>query len=96
MRYLLEAIEAKLAFTEDRAPELSEADREERKAALQAVFDHLLAATMPAHLTPTGVYALDDSGIDSAAGASAARRHRARPPLRPWRVTTTASPPKWS
>ena len=67
VRYLLEAIEAELAFTEDRAPELSEADREERKAALQAIFDHLLAATMPAHLAPTGADALDDSGIDSAA-----------------------------
>ncbi len=67
VRYLLEAIESKLAFTEDRAPELSAADREERKAALQAVFDHLLAATMPTHLAPTGACALDDSGIDSAA-----------------------------
>ncbi len=67
VRYLLEAIEAKLAFTEDRAPELSAADREERAAALQAVFDHLLAATMPTHLRPTGADALDDSGIDSAA-----------------------------
>ncbi len=67
VRYLLEAIESKLAFTEDRAPELSAADREERAAALPAVFDHLLAATMPTHLRPTGADALDDSGIDSAA-----------------------------
>jgi hypothetical protein len=67
VRYLPEAIESKLAFTEGRAPELSAADREERAAALQAVFDHLLAATMPAQLRPTGAYALDDSGIDSAA-----------------------------
>ena len=67
VRYLLEAIESKLAFTEDRAPELSAADREERAAALQAVFDHLLAATMPTHLPSTGAYALDDGGIDSAA-----------------------------
>ncbi len=66
-RCLLEAIDAKLAFTEDRAPELSEADREERAGALQRVFDHLLAATMPTHLRPTGAYTLDDSGIDSAA-----------------------------
>ncbi|MDA8297564.1 MAG: hypothetical protein M0004_13445 [Actinomycetota bacterium] len=67
VRYLLEAIEAKLAFTEDRAPELSATDREERAASLQAVFDHLLAATMPTHLPSTGAYVLDDSGIDSAA-----------------------------
>ena len=67
VRYLLEAIEKKLAFTEDRAPSLSEADRAERAEALQRVFDHLLAATMPGHLPPTGAYALDDSGIDSAA-----------------------------
>jgi hypothetical protein len=67
VRYLLEAIEKKLAFTEDRAPALTAVDRAERQEALQNIYDRLLAATMAEHLPTTGAYALDDSGIDSAA-----------------------------
>lgn len=76
VRYLLEAIEKKLAFTEDRAPALSAVDRAERQEALQNIYDRLLAATMAEHLPDSGAYALDDSGIDSAARANAADRPR--------------------
>jgi len=52
VRYLLEAIEKKLAYTHSRVPDLSDADRAERHAALQNIMDKLLAATIPAHLAP--------------------------------------------
>lgn len=67
VRYLLEAIENKLAYTHGRVPDLPEADRAERQAALQNVMDKLLAATVPAHLPQHGRYALDASAIESAA-----------------------------
>lgn len=67
VRYLLEAIEAKLAYTEGRAPKLDKADREERRAALQSVMDKLLGATIPKHLPQHGSYAVDASAIESAA-----------------------------
>jgi hypothetical protein len=74
VRYLLEAIENKLAFTEDRAPALSAVDRAERQEALQNIYYRLLAATMAEHLPDSGAYALDDSGIDSAARGKPAGR----------------------
>lgn len=47
VRYLLEAIETKLAYTEERAPDLSVYDRAERRLALQNIFNRLLAACRP-------------------------------------------------
>lgn len=67
VRYLLEAIEKKLAFTEDRVPELSEVDRVERRQALQRIYDRILAATTPEHLPASGAYATDASAVASAA-----------------------------
>jgi hypothetical protein len=67
VRYLLEAIERKLAFTEDRAPDLSQVDRIERSEALQRIYDRILAATTPDHLPASGAYATDASAISSAA-----------------------------
>lgn len=65
VRYLLEAIEKKLAYTDGRAPDLSEADKEHRAAALQNIADALLAATVPAHLPPADRFALDSTVIES-------------------------------
>lgn len=90
VRYLLEAIETKLAYTDDRVADLSAYDRAERRLALQNIFDRLLAACRPSHLPYSGAYAVDDSGIDSAArgkrrnwpdspdSANNAKRRRAR------------------
>jgi hypothetical protein len=78
VRYLLEAIEHKLAYTHGRAPKLDEADRAERQAALQNIMDKLLAATVPEHLPRHGRYAVDASAIESAARGK--RRLRAVDP----------------
>lgn len=65
VRYLLEAIERKLAHTEGRAPNLSDFDREQRSDALQSVLDKLLAATVPTHLEPATSLALDSTALES-------------------------------
>jgi hypothetical protein len=79
LRYLLSAIEKKLSYTGDRATKqvrvdgcwqtvpLSAAERADREALLQAIMDKLLAATVPAHLPRHGHFAIDASGIESAA-----------------------------
>ncbi|MDX6244516.1 MAG: hypothetical protein QOE76_2239 [Frankiales bacterium] len=65
VRYLLEAIESKLAHTAGRAPTLSDIDRTERADALQHILDELLAATMPTHLPPAQRFALDATALES-------------------------------
>lgn len=75
VRYLLAAIDARLAHTEGQAPDLSEDERQARAGELQRVLDRLLAATMPTHLTHTGAYAVDETAVWSwARGSRAARR----------------------
>ncbi|HEU4675330.1 MAG TPA: hypothetical protein VFS29_05050, partial [Motilibacteraceae bacterium] len=74
VRYLLEAIERKLAHTQGRRPDLADADRAERREALQNIMDKLLAATMPAHLPTHGRYAVDATAIESAARGKRSNR----------------------
>ncbi len=65
VRYLLEALEGKLAATPGRAPDLDDVERAERTDALQSVLDKLLAATMPVHLPPADRFALDATSMES-------------------------------
>jgi hypothetical protein len=62
VRYMLEAIEKKLAYTEGRVPDLPDDDRTTRAAALQSISDWLLAASVLTGRHVNGTYALDDSG----------------------------------
>ncbi len=60
------AIEARLAHTEGRAgSEMDATTRPARAQALQDICDRLLAATMPAHLTHNGAFAVDETGVMS-------------------------------
>ena len=65
MRYLLEAIEKRLAYTEGRRPDLAPEDREERAAALQHVLDKIIEASLPQHLPRPAPLALDGTGLES-------------------------------
>ncbi|MGC8471756.1 MAG: hypothetical protein ACP5PM_05625 [Acidimicrobiales bacterium] len=65
VRYLLEAIERRLAYTEGRAPDLEPEDRELRRAALQHVMDGVLAASPPSSLPSPTDFALDETAIES-------------------------------
>jgi hypothetical protein len=65
VRYLLEALEGKLAATPGRAPDLNDFERGERTDALQSVLDKLLAATMPIHLPAADRFALDATSLES-------------------------------
>lgn len=65
VRYLLEAIERRLAHTQGRVPDLDEADRDTRAVALQNIVNRLLqAAQGNTGQTPT-TFAADATGIDS-------------------------------
>lgn len=65
VRYLLEAIETKLAYTEGRAPKLNNGDRQERQEALQSVMDKLIdAASLDAH-EPADRLALDATALET-------------------------------
>lgn len=65
VRYMLEAIESKLAYTQGRAPFLADADRATRKDALQRVLDLLMEGTLPTHLPRPASVTLDGTGFDS-------------------------------
>ena len=65
VRYMLEALERKLAHGQRRAPDLSDAERETRAGALQHVIDLLISATIPSHLPAPGAYALDGTAVES-------------------------------
>lgn len=60
VRYLLEAIEKRLAYTEGRLPDLAPEDREVRAGALQHVLDKIIEASLPEHLPRPASLALDD------------------------------------
>ena len=63
VRYLLEASERKLAYTEGRRPDLDPEDREARAEALQHVLDEIIEASLPADLPRPGSLALDETAI---------------------------------
>lgn len=63
VRYVLEALERRLAYTPGRVENLSDEERADRSARLQRIVDRLLAATMPQHIVHTGAYALDETGL---------------------------------
>ena len=67
VRYVLEAIERKYAYTAKRRPGLDDPARAERRESFQEVIDQLLAGSIPAHLAGQGRFAVDASAIDSAA-----------------------------
>ena len=67
VRYVMEAIERKYAYTHKRRPNLDDPARQERQESFQEVIDQLLAASIPAHFTRHGRFAVDASAIDSAA-----------------------------
>lgn len=67
VRYVLEAIEKRLAHTQGRAPELSDNDRLLRADALQRILDRIVASSLPAHLPRPSALALDGTAIESAA-----------------------------
>jgi len=65
VRYMLEALERKLAHTQGRAPDLTDGDRNSRQLALQNIMDMLVGATIPDHLPAPASYALDGTAIES-------------------------------
>ena len=65
VRYLLEAIERRLAYTEGRRPDLDPEDREARADALQHVLDEIIEASLPEHLPRPSSFALDGTGLES-------------------------------
>jgi len=67
VRYILEAIERKYAYTAKAMPNLDDPARQERQESFQEVIDQFLAASIPAHLPWQGRFAVDASAIDSAA-----------------------------
>jgi len=67
VRYVLEAIERKYAYTAKRRPGLDDPARVERQESFQEVIDQFLAGSIPAHLVGQGRFAVDASAIDSAA-----------------------------
>ena len=75
VRYLLEASERKLAYTEGRRPDLDPEDREARAEALQHVLDEIIEASLPADLPRPGSLALDETAIESWAKG---KKHLAR------------------
>ncbi len=76
VRYLLEAIERKLAYTEGRRPDLDPEDREARADALQHVLDEIIEASLPADVPRPRSLALDETAIESWAKG---KRRPARP-----------------
>ena len=76
VRYLLEAIERRLAHTDGRAPDLGEADRTIRAAALQRILDRIIASSLPAELPVPSTMALDGTAIDSWARSRFGRKGR--------------------
>lgn len=77
VRYVLEAIERRLAHTQGRAPELRDEDRQRRALALQNILDKIVASSLPDHLQRPSVLALDGTAIESAARPRRARRAEA-------------------
>jgi hypothetical protein len=67
VRYVMEAIERKYAYTGKRRPDLDDPARVERQESFQEVIDQFLAASIPTHLVGQGRFAVDASAIDSAA-----------------------------
>lgn len=65
IRYPLEQLEMKLAATQGRAPDLSEADQHGREQALQNIVDLVIGMTVPTHLPTVKAVALDASGIEA-------------------------------
>ena len=65
VRYLLEAIERRLAYTEGRCPDLAPEDREARAGALQHVLDKVIEASLPERLPRPASLALDGTGLES-------------------------------
>jgi hypothetical protein len=82
VRYVMEAIERKYAYTHKRRPDLDDPARQERKECFQEVIDQLLAASIPAHFAWQGRFAVDASAVDSAARGKrmpkGAKKERAR------------------
>ena len=65
VRYMLEAIETKLAFSEGRVPDLADDDRANRADALQRVLDLIVAGSIPDHLPAPESWALDGTAVES-------------------------------
>ena len=63
VRYVLEAIEKRLAYTPERVKELPQEVRESRQQALQDILDKLLDGVMPVGIEHNGSYALDETGV---------------------------------
>ncbi len=63
--YLLNAIEKRLEFTEASAPGLTDAEREHRGDALQAIIDKLIRASHPQTMPKNIAVAWDSSGVES-------------------------------
>jgi hypothetical protein len=80
VRYVLDAIEGKYAYTPKSRPDLDEPARAERQESFQEVIDQLVDASIPAHLGRPGRYAVDASAIDSAARGKAMPARRGAAP----------------
>lgn len=65
VRYVLEAIERRLVYSEASAPELSDGLRESRRGRFEGIIDKLIASTVPASYSRTVSVAIDGSGIES-------------------------------
>jgi hypothetical protein len=65
VRYLLEAIEKRLAHTEGRCSDLAPEDRDARAQALKHVLDKIIEASLPERLGRPTSLALDGTGLES-------------------------------
>ena len=65
VRYMLEAIEKKLAHTQGRVPQLPDEDRVDRALASQNLVDAIVGLSVPEHLPAPRTMALDATAVDS-------------------------------
>ena len=65
VRYLMGAIERRLVYSAESAPELEDALRDARRKRFESVIDQLIVATIPATYAKTVSIAVDGSGVES-------------------------------
>ena len=65
VRYVMGAIERRLVYSVDVAPELDDALRDARRERFEGIIDQLIGATIPANYAKAVSIAIDGSGVES-------------------------------
>ena len=65
VRYVMEAIERRLVYSAESAPELDDALRDARRERFEGIIDQLIGATIPANYAKAVSIAVDGSGVES-------------------------------